>query len=76
MLLLATISPILAIKLSIIGALFLVVTLIPGILLFCKSYEKNKKINFKEKKTIIGIIFLILSILSFIEVIIFTSITF
>ncbi|WP_174481382.1 hypothetical protein [Spiroplasma endosymbiont of Danaus chrysippus] len=77
MLLLATtISPILAIKLSIIGALFLVVTLIPGILLFCNSYEKNKKINFKEKKTIIGIIFLILSILSFIEVIIFTSITF
>lgn len=76
MLLLATISSILAIKLSIIGAIFLVITLIPGVLLFCNSYEKDKKINFQEKKTIIGIIFLILSILSFIEVIIFTSITF
>lgn len=76
MLLLASINPILAIKLSIIGSLFLVVTLIPGILLFCYSYEKDKKINFKEKKTIIGLIFLILSLLSFIEIIIFTSITF
>ncbi|WP_174481065.1 hypothetical protein [Spiroplasma endosymbiont of Danaus chrysippus] len=75
MLLLAIITPILGIKLAILGALFLVFTLIPGVLLFCHSVNENKKINFKEKKTIIGIIFLILSFLSFIEVIVFTTIT-
>ncbi|WP_252320063.1 hypothetical protein [Spiroplasma endosymbiont of Lariophagus distinguendus] len=75
MFLLASISKILAIKLAIMGALFLIFTLIPGVLLFCHSVYENKKINFKEKKTIIGTIFLILSILSFIEVIIFTTIT-
>ncbi|WP_400254489.1 hypothetical protein [Spiroplasma endosymbiont of Cleonymus obscurus] len=75
MLLLASISSILAIKLAIMGALCLVFTLIPGVLLFCHSFHENKKINFKEKKTIIGSIFLILSFLSFIEVIVFTTIT-
>ncbi|WP_339047910.1 hypothetical protein [Spiroplasma endosymbiont of Colias croceus] len=74
MIFLVSITPILGIKLAILGALFLVFTLIPGVLLFCHSVNENKKINFKEKKTIIGTIFLILSLLSFIEVIVFTTI--
>ena len=76
MLLVITINSILAIKLAIIGAFFLVYTLIPGVLLFCYSVNKNKKINFKNKKTIIGSIFLILSIVWFVVIIFFLSITF
>ncbi|WJG70387.1 hypothetical protein [Spiroplasma ixodetis] len=57
MFLLASISQILAIKLAIMGALFLIFTLIPGVLLFCHSVYENKKINFKEKKLLLALYF-------------------
>lgn len=75
MLLLANVNGILSIKLALLGVLFLVITLIPGFLLLVYSMKlNNNKINFKEKKVIVGIIFLLLSIISFLEIIIFTTI--